>query len=163
ATVDAVLNQTPGRKVLVGHSYGGAVISGVSSGRSDLSALVYSAAFVPDAGDSLLSLGTGFTPSGVIPHLVWTGTPFAFGSLASIDPAFFPQFFAQDLAAAQAAALAAAQRPIAFIPVFVTPSRRGVRRRGRSRHIRRIDHACGELASPSGVCRPDRAGRPGTV
>ncbi len=122
ATVDAVLNQTPGKKILVGHSYGGAVISGASAGRSDVSALVYSAAFVPDAGDSLLSLGTGFTPSGVIPHLVWTGTPFAFGSLASIDPAFFPQFFAQDLAAAQAAALAAAQRPIAFIPVFVTPS-----------------------------------------
>src|SRR5713101_4895187 len=90
ATVDAVLNQTPGKKILVGHSYGGAVISGASSGRSDVSALVFSAAFVPDAGDSLLSLGTGFTPSGVIPHLVWTGTPFAFGSLASIDPAFFP-------------------------------------------------------------------------
>jgi len=122
ATVDAVLNQTPGKKILVGHSYGGAVISGASAGRSDVSALIYLAAFVPDAGDSLLSLGTGFTPSGVIPHLVWTGTPFAFGSLASIDPAFFPQFFAQDLAAAQAAALAAAQRPIAFIPVFVTPS-----------------------------------------
>ena len=122
ATVDAVLNQTPGKKILVGHSYGGAVISGASSGRSNVSALVYSAAFVPDAGDSLLSLGTGFTQSGAIPHLVWTGTPFAFGSLASIDPAFLPQFFAQDLAAAQAAALAAAQRPIAFIPVFVTPS-----------------------------------------
>ena len=45
ATVDAVLNQTHGKKVLVGHSYGGAVISGASSGRSDVSALVYSAAF----------------------------------------------------------------------------------------------------------------------
>jgi pimeloyl-ACP methyl ester carboxylesterase len=122
ATVDAVLNQTHGKKVLVGHSYGGAVISGASSGRSDVSALVYSAAFVPDAGDSLASLGTGFTPSGVIAHLVWTGTPFAFGSLAVIDPAFFPQFFAQDVPAHQAAALNAAQRPIAFVPVFVTPS-----------------------------------------
>jgi pimeloyl-ACP methyl ester carboxylesterase len=122
ATVDAVLNQTPGKKILVAHSYGGAVISGASYGRSDVSALVYSAAFVPDAGDTLLSLGTGFTPSGVAAHLVWTGTPFAPGSLAAIDPAFFPQFFAQDLPAAQAAALNAAQRPIAFIPVFVTPS-----------------------------------------
>lgn len=122
AAVDAVLNQIHGKKILVGHSYGGAVISGASSGRSDVSALVYSAAFVPDTGDSLLSLGTGFTPSGVIPHLVWTGTPFAFGSLALIDPAFFPQFFAQDLPAARAAALDAAQRPIAFVPVFVTPS-----------------------------------------
>jgi pimeloyl-ACP methyl ester carboxylesterase len=122
ASIDAVLNRIDGKKILVAHSYGGAVISGASSGRSDVSALVYSAAFVPDAGDSLQSLGTGFNPSGVIPHLVWTGTPFAFGSLALIGPAFFPQFFAQDLPAPQAAALDAAQRPIAFVPVFVTPS-----------------------------------------
>ena len=122
ATVDAVLNRIPGKKILVGHSYGGAVISGASSGRSDVLALVYSAAFVPDAGDSLASLGAGFNPSGVMPHLLWAGPPFAPGSLASIDPAFFPQFFAQDLPVAQAAALGAAQRPIAFIPVFVTPS-----------------------------------------
>src|SRR6202521_4345196 len=122
AAVDATLNQIRGRKILVGHSYGGAVISGASSGRSDVLALVYSAAFVPDAGDSLASLGAGFNPSGVIPHLLWAGPPFAPGSLASIDPSFFPQFFAQDLPVAQAAALGAAQRPIAFIPVFVTPS-----------------------------------------
>jgi pimeloyl-ACP methyl ester carboxylesterase len=122
ATVDAVLNQIPGRKVLVGHSYGGAVISGASYGRSDVSALVYSAAFIPDAGETLAGLGTGFTPSGVIAHLVWTGTPFGFGSQASIDPAYFRQFFAQDLPAGQAEALNDAQRPIAFIPVFVTPS-----------------------------------------
>jgi len=122
AAVDATLNQIRGKKILVGHSYGGAVISGASYGRTDVSALVYSAAFIPDAGDSLLSLGTGFTPSGVIPHLLWTGFPFASGSTALIDPAFFPYFFAQDLPASQAAALATAQRPIAFIPVFVTPS-----------------------------------------
>jgi pimeloyl-ACP methyl ester carboxylesterase len=122
AIVDAVLNQIHGKKVLVGHSYGGAVISGASYGRSDVTALVYSAAFIPDAGDTLASLGTGFTPSGVIAHLVWTGVPFGFGSLAGIDPAFFPEFFAQDLPAARAQALNVAQRPIAFIPVFVTPS-----------------------------------------
>jgi pimeloyl-ACP methyl ester carboxylesterase len=107
ATVNAVLNQIPGKKILVGHSYGGAVISGASAGRSDVLALVYSAAFVPDAGDSLASLGAGFNPSGVIPHLLWAGPPFAPGSLASIDPAFFPQFFAQDLPVAQSAALGA--------------------------------------------------------
>ena len=122
ASVDAVLNQIPGKKVLVGHSYGGAVISGASYGRSDVSALVYSAAFVPDAGDTLQGLGAGFTLSGVIAHLVWTGTPFGFGSLAGIDPLYFSEFFAQDLPAGQAEALNDAQRPIAFIPVFVTPS-----------------------------------------
>ena len=122
ANVDAVLNQIPGRKVLVGHSYGGAVISAASYGRSDVSALVYSAAFVPDAGDTLAGLGTGFTQSGVIAHLVWTGTPFGFGSYAGIDPAYFSEFFAQDLPAGRAEKLNDAQRPIAFIPVFVTPS-----------------------------------------
>ena len=122
AAVDALLDQIPGKKVLVGHSYGGAVISGASYGRSDVSALVYSAAFVPDAGDTLPALGTGFTQSGVIAHLVWTGIPFSFGSLAGIDPAYFSEFFAQDLSAGRAKALNDAQRPIAFIPVFVPPS-----------------------------------------
>ena len=122
AIVTAALDGVHGKKILVAHSYGGAVISNASAGRKDVSALVYSAAFVPDKDDSLFSLGTGFTPSGVIPHLLWSGAPFAPGSLASIDPAFFPQFFAQDLPASQAEALAAAQRPIAFDPVFFTPS-----------------------------------------
>lgn len=122
AIVTNVLNQTPGTKILVGHSYGGAVISGASAGRSDVAALVYSAAFVPDAGDSLLSLGTGFNPSGVVSHLDWAGVPFAPGSLATIDPAYFTYFFAQDVSPNEAAALNAAQQPIAFVPVFVTPS-----------------------------------------
>jgi pimeloyl-ACP methyl ester carboxylesterase len=124
ATVTNVLDGIPGKKILVGHSYGGAVISDASAGRSDVAGLVFSAAFVPDQGDSLLSLGTGFAQSGVTSHLLWDPptAPFAPGSLASIDPAFFQQFFAQDLSTKQAATLAANQRPIAFIPVFVTPS-----------------------------------------
>ena len=122
AIVTATLNQIRGKKILVAHSYGGAVISIASAARTDVAALVYSAAFVPDKGDSLLSLGAGFTPSGVIAHLLWSGAPFAPGSLASIDPVYFPQFFAQDLPASQAAALNAAQRPIAFNPVFFTPA-----------------------------------------
>src|SRR5260370_3311050 len=89
ATVDAVLNQIPGKKVLVGHSYGGAVISGASYGRSDVSPLVYSAAFIPDAGDTLQGRGPGFAQSSVIPHLACTGAPFAFASQAGIYPPSF--------------------------------------------------------------------------
>ena len=85
-------------------------------------ALVCSAAFVPDLGYSLLSLGTGFTPTTALGHLLWTGQAFALGSLATIDPAFFPPLFAQDVPPAQAAALNAAQQPIALVPVFATPS-----------------------------------------
>ena len=122
AIVTAALDRIPGKKILVGHSYGGAVISNASAGRSDVAALVYSAAFVPDRGDTLAGLGAPYVQSGVIAHLVWSGIPFSPGALASIDPAFFRQFFAQDLSPGRAGALAAAQRPIAFIPTFVTPS-----------------------------------------
>jgi pimeloyl-ACP methyl ester carboxylesterase len=122
ATVQATLDSIPGNKILVGHSYGGAVISNAAAGRSDVLGLVYAAAFVPDQGDTLASLGTGFASSDVVNHFVWTGPPFGFGSVSTIDPAFFPQLFAQDVAAKQAAALNAAQQPTAFIPVFVTPS-----------------------------------------
>lgn len=122
ATVRATLDAIPGKKILVAHSYGGAVISDAAYGRSDVLGLVYAAAFVPDQGESLVRLGTGFNPPAALSHFIWTGTPFAFGSLATIDPAFFPQDFAQDLPAQQAAALAAAQIPVAFVPVFATPS-----------------------------------------
>jgi pimeloyl-ACP methyl ester carboxylesterase len=122
ATVQATLDSIPGKKILVGHSYGGAVISAAAYGRSDVLGLVYAAAFVPDQGDTLFSLGTGFNPPSALNHFVWTGTPFAFGSLATIDPAFFRQGFAQDLSVTQAGALSAAQIPVTFIPVFVTPT-----------------------------------------
>jgi hypothetical protein len=85
---------------------------------TDVLGLVYAAAFVPDQGETLAGLGTGFKPPDALNHLIWTGTPFAPGSLASIDPAFFRQDFAQDLPAKEAAALGAAQIPIAVIPVF---------------------------------------------
>ena len=115
-TVRAALDSIAGPKVMVGHSYGGVVISQAAAGRSDVRALVYSAAFVPDEGDSILSLGAGFQPSEAFGHLLFTGTPFA--SPCYIDPAYFPQFFAQDLSARKAAALNAAQRPLNFGSVF---------------------------------------------
>lgn len=118
-TVRAALDAVAGPKVLVGHSYGGVVISQAAAGRSDVRALVYSAAFVPDEGDSILSLGAGFQPSEAFGHLLFTGTPFA--SPCYIDPAYFSQFFAQDLSAKKAAVLNAAQRPLSFTNVF-TPS-----------------------------------------
>jgi hypothetical protein len=39
---------------------------------------------VPDQGDSLLSLGSGFTPTSALDHLLWTGAPFAPGSVGGI-------------------------------------------------------------------------------
>ncbi len=119
ATVRAALDSLTGQKLLVAHSYGGFVISNAAYGRSDVLGLVYSAGFVPDLGDTILSLGEGFVPSEAFNHLVFTGEPFA--SPAFIDPAFFPQFFAQDLNPNLAATLNAAQRPI-NAPILFTPS-----------------------------------------
>jgi pimeloyl-ACP methyl ester carboxylesterase len=53
AHVREVLHETPGPIVLVGHSYGGAVISEAAAGRRDVSHLVYLAAVVPDAGEGI--------------------------------------------------------------------------------------------------------------
>jgi pimeloyl-ACP methyl ester carboxylesterase len=119
ATVRAVLDATPGPKILVAHSYGGIVISGAAFGRTDITALVYSAAFVPAAGDSILTLGIGFHQSEAFNHLAFTGLPFA--SPTYIAPNLFAQYFAQDLPPEQAATLDAAQQPLNF-PIVLTPS-----------------------------------------
>ena len=119
ATVRATLDSISGDKILVGHSYGGFVVSNAAFGRSDVRGLVYTAAFVPDEGDSIISLGEGYQPPAALPHLVFTGEPFA--SPAYIDPAFFPQVFAQDLNPKLAAALSDAQQPV-DLATFFTPS-----------------------------------------
>jgi pimeloyl-ACP methyl ester carboxylesterase len=92
ATVRTTLDAIPGDKILVEHSYGGAVISNAAYGRSDVLALVYTAGFAPDEGQTLLQLGEGYQPPAVLPHLIWSGAPFASPSL--IDPAFFRDDFA---------------------------------------------------------------------
>lgn len=119
ANVRGVLDSIPGKKILVAHSYGGIVISNASYGRSDVLGLVYSAAFVPEEGDTIISLGEGYIPSEALNHLIFTGEPFA--SPAYIDQAYFPQYFAQDLIKPVAAKLNAGQRPI-NAPILFTPS-----------------------------------------
>lgn len=118
ATVRAALGGIPGKKILVGHSYGGAVISNAAYGRSDVIGLVYTAAFVPDEGDSILSLGEGYQPPAALPHLIWASAPFASPSL--IDPSYFREDFAQDLSPKLAAILCAQQQPTDF-SIIITP------------------------------------------
>src|SRR3954447_14081556 len=119
ATVRSALDAIVGPKILVGHSYGGAVVSQAAAGRGDVVGIVYTAAFVPDEGESLLTLGAGYAPPAALAHLVWTGAPFA--SLSTIDPAFFGQDFAQDLNPSAASALATAQIPTSFA-IFAIPA-----------------------------------------
>jgi pimeloyl-ACP methyl ester carboxylesterase len=117
AIVRSTLDAIPGEKILVGHSYGGFVITNAASGRRDVRGLVYTAAYVPDAGETITTLSEGYTPGAFLNHLVPAG-PFPF---FIVDPQFFPQDFAQDLNPKLAAEIAAQQRPTS-LGLFVTPS-----------------------------------------
>lgn len=69
--VRSVLRTISGPIVLVGHSYGGAVISNAAVGVPNVEALVYIAAFAPDEGESLAQLvtkypGTQITPDALV-------------------------------------------------------------------------------------------------
>src|SRR5262245_32184490 len=57
ATTQRVLGGQQGSLVVVGHSYGGAVITAAAAGNPNVKALVYVAAFGPDSGEALGSLG----------------------------------------------------------------------------------------------------------
>jgi pimeloyl-ACP methyl ester carboxylesterase len=119
AIVRAALDAIAGDKILVGHSYGGAVVSNASAGRADIRAIVYTAAFVPDQGESGLDLLEGYTPSAALDHLVFTGEPW--NSPAYLDSAWFHEIFAADLSDADAAAMNAAQQPT-HPATFASPS-----------------------------------------
>jgi pimeloyl-ACP methyl ester carboxylesterase len=56
AAVAALLDDLKGPALLCGHSYGGMVITQAAAGRQDVARLVYLCAFMPDAGESLLSI-----------------------------------------------------------------------------------------------------------
>ena len=78
AIVRSTLDSIPGDKILVGHSYGGFVITNAATGRTDVRGLVYTAAYVPESGETITTLGEGYIagrvsePSGVrrpaVPH-----------------------------------------------------------------------------------------------
>jgi pimeloyl-ACP methyl ester carboxylesterase len=117
AIVQAALDSIPGDKILVGHSYGGFVITNAASGRSDIRGLVYTAAYVPDSGETINSLSVSYAPGAFLAHLVFAPSfPFVI-----VDPQFFPEDFAQDLNPKLAAEIAAQQRPTS-LALFGTPS-----------------------------------------
>jgi len=106
ATRRAIDNQ-PGKVVLVGHSWGGTVITEAGAG-DKVASLVYVAAFAPDAGQATADLGKDLPPAPGITRLTVDKAGFA-----SLSPAVLKEDFAQDVPAAQAAVMAATQGPIA--------------------------------------------------
>jgi pimeloyl-ACP methyl ester carboxylesterase len=110
AAVDRVLARQDGATLLVGHSYGGVVITEAGDA-ANVAGLVYVAAFAPDGGESVASLIEGQAPAPLQP----SADGFLF-----FNPTLFPQVFAHDLTAAQGAFLAASQVPPAGA-AFATP------------------------------------------
>jgi pimeloyl-ACP methyl ester carboxylesterase len=108
--------RTAGPVILVGHSYGGAVVTDAALSDPDVKALVYVDAFVPDQGESILGLlasapGGAGDPNALFDAVGYPGAPPGDVDLY-IKTAVFPAAFAGDLPAATAAKLAAGQRPI---------------------------------------------------
>ncbi|MFC9331038.1 alpha/beta fold hydrolase [Kitasatospora sp. NPDC057015] len=116
AVLRSVLDGVKGPKVLVGHSYGGSVISAAGANDPDVKALVYVAAFLPAPGETALEL-TGRFPGSTLPDALNPVTYTPAGGAATTDLYIqadkFRHQFAADVPVAQAAVMAAAQRPIA--------------------------------------------------
>jgi pimeloyl-ACP methyl ester carboxylesterase len=114
--LDSVLATVKGPVVLVGHSYGGAVITSAADAASNVKALVYIAAFAPDQGESAFDLVARNPGSLLGPRTLLT-RPFrnadgSDGQDEYIKPSSFRTVFAQDLPVSLAARMAATQRPM---------------------------------------------------
>jgi pimeloyl-ACP methyl ester carboxylesterase len=100
-----IIDAQDGPVVLVGHSYGGAVITEAGT-HPNVAALVYICAFAPDQGESVGSLIAGFPADGPQPPILPPRDGFLF-----LDRDKFHASFAADLPAEQAAFMADAQVP----------------------------------------------------
>jgi pimeloyl-ACP methyl ester carboxylesterase len=113
AAVGDVVRSVDGPVLLVGHSYGGAVISNVAADAGELVGLVYLCAFAPEAGESCNSL-TGLFPGSTLREALHP-IPRSDGTtdLVIVRDRFHDQFCA-DVPAPMAERMAATQRPIAL-------------------------------------------------
>lgn len=110
--------RTTGPVVLVGHSYGGFVITNAATGGSDVRALVYVDAFMPDDGETTFQMlgGSGSAidvpdPTTVLDIVGYPGAPEGDAD-AYLKPDTVHQSFAQDLPEADRWLIAAGQRPL---------------------------------------------------
>ncbi|MEU1534000.1 alpha/beta fold hydrolase [Streptomyces fagopyri] len=114
--LNSLLKTIKGPIVLVGHSYGGEVISQAASGLDNVKALVYVNAIMPDKGESFAGLSAKFPATPLtkalrqVPFRNGDGTT---GTDLYIQPSKLHATFAQDLPRQQASVMASTQRPIA--------------------------------------------------
>ncbi len=113
AVVASVLSSIHAPVVLVGHSYGGSVISAAANGHDNVTALVFVGAFAPDLGETAFGLSGKFPGSTLgaaldVPVALPDG-----GMDLYVKPDRFHDQFAADVSEAEANLMAATQRPIA--------------------------------------------------
>ncbi|MFE0920473.1 alpha/beta fold hydrolase [Streptomyces nigra] len=115
AYIRSVLDSVTGPIVLVGHSYGGAVISAAAAEAPQVKALVYVAAFVPEVGESALQLTDTFPGSTLGQATATQYYPLPGGGQAEelvIKRELFREQFAAGVPARITQVMAAGQRPI---------------------------------------------------
>ena len=108
-----VVDEIDGPVLLVGHSYGGSVIT--AAGTADnVVGLVYISAFAPDEGENLTDLQSKFPAPGAVPYFVQHKLPDG-GNELTLAPAGFHESFCADIPADDAAFYAVSQRPLAGV------------------------------------------------
>lgn len=115
AHVAARLAAVPGPVVLVGHSYGRAVVTQAAATAPTVKALVYVSAFIPDAGEALGELAARFPGSRLEASLDPVPVPGPDGTTGvdlCIRPDRYHEVFAQDVPLPTTRVLAAGQRPL---------------------------------------------------
>ena len=114
ATVKRAIELAGGPVLLVGHSYGGFVITNAAYNNPNVTGLVYVAAFAPDEGESL---GTFVTPAMLPPGILILDS----AGLSYLNPDMFHDAFAQDVNMTEADIMAIAQKPFNQ-SIFTEPS-----------------------------------------
>jgi len=108
----SVIGAVKGPVVLVGHSYGGMIISKAAEGNPEVKALVYVAALAPDQGETVAGLAGKF-PGGTLGAALADPVTLADGGKELyVRQDKFRQQFAADVPPGQAALMAAGQRPV---------------------------------------------------
>ncbi|NMO51655.1 alpha/beta hydrolase [Actinoplanes sp. TBRC 11911] len=111
AYVRDVIAGIGGPVLLVGHSYGGMVITEAAAGNDAVAGLVYVCAFAPEQGESAFALSTKF-PGSTLGEALNAYPVSSGGNEFAIRSDVFRHQFAADVPAAQAAIMAATQRPV---------------------------------------------------
>jgi pimeloyl-ACP methyl ester carboxylesterase len=107
------IEEIDGPVLLVGHSYGGSVIT--AAGVADnVVGLVYLAGFAPDEGENLTDLQSKFPAPGIVPYIVQHQLPDG-GQEFTLAPEGFHESFCADIPADDAAFYAISQRPLAGV------------------------------------------------